>query len=92
MADMVRSDPELVNPVLAEDIPGWTRAMITTFLGDPGDAQAARRIDIFNRGWAPGRAWGVRDRGRWVATLRRRRRTLPSRARAMRPRICASTR
>ncbi len=76
MAEMLRSEPELVNPVVVEDVPAWTRAMITTFLGDPGDAQAARRIDILTRCWAPGRAWGVRDRGQWVATLRTDERTL----------------
>ena len=76
MAMMSRSDLELVHPVLAEDIPAWTRAMITTFLGDPNDAPTARRIDLFTRGWEPMRAWGVRDRGRWVATLRTEERTL----------------
>src|SRR5947207_6065968 len=64
------SVPELVNPVPVEEVPGWVRAMVSTFLGDPNGAQAARRIDLLTRAWAPERAWGVRDRGRWIATLR----------------------
>ncbi len=67
---------ELVNPVPAEEIPGWARAMITTFLGDPDGPQTPRRIDLLERGWDSARAWGVRDRGRWVATLRTEERTL----------------
>lgn len=62
--------PELVNPVPVEEMPGWVRSMSTTFLGDPDGPHAARAIDQQTRGWDPQRAWGVRDRGRWVATLR----------------------
>jgi predicted acetyltransferase len=62
--------PELVNPVPVDELPGWVRSMSTTFLGDPDGPQAARLIDLLTRGWDPERAWGVRDGGRWVATLR----------------------
>jgi predicted acetyltransferase len=71
-----RSDPELVNPIDAEDIPAWARAMITTFLDNPDGAPTDRRIDLLTRCWEPGRAWGVRDNGRWVATLRTEERAL----------------
>ncbi len=50
--------------------------MVSTFLGDPDGPGAARRIDLFGRSWDPPRAWGVRDRGRWVATLRTEARAL----------------
>jgi predicted acetyltransferase len=73
---MVTAPPELVNPVAVADTPAWTRAMITTFLGDPDGAQTDRRIDLLTRGWDRTRAWGVRDRSRWVATLRTEERML----------------
>jgi predicted acetyltransferase len=62
--------PELVSPVPVEEAPAWVRAMSATFLGDPDGAQTERRIEVLRRGWDPARTWGVRDRGRWVATLR----------------------
>ena len=73
--------PELLNPVPAEEIPGWTRAMLTTFLADPYAEEALRRIAILERSWDPARAWGARADGRWVATLRSeaRRLTVPGR-------------
>ena len=92
MAEMLRSEPELVNPVVVEDVPAWTRAMVTTFLGDPGGAQTARRIDILTRCWEPARAWGVRDRGQWVATLRADKRTLAVPGAGDATEVCASTR
>ena len=61
---------ELVNPVCADEIPGWARALATTFLGDPHGPGVERRIELLRHSWEPGRAWGVRDGGRWVATLR----------------------
>lgn len=70
MTGMLPSVPELVNPVPEEDVPGWVGVMATAFLGDPDGPSTARRIDLLRRGWDPGRAWGARDRGRWVATLR----------------------
>jgi predicted acetyltransferase len=71
-----RSEVSLVNPIAIEEIAGWVRTMVSTFLGDPNGSQAARRIDLFKRDWDPQRAWGVRDRGRWVATLRTETRAL----------------
>jgi predicted acetyltransferase len=76
MSSMLASVAELVNPIPAEEVPGWTRAMATTFLGDPDGPQTARRIDVLGRSWEPARAWGVRDRDRWVATLRTETRSL----------------
>jgi predicted acetyltransferase len=76
MAGMTVRVPELVNPVPADEIGPWTRAMIATFLGDPDSAEARRWVDTLGRRWQPERAWGVRDRGRWVATLRTETRAL----------------
>jgi predicted acetyltransferase len=66
----------LVNPIPVEHAPAWVRAMATTFLSDPGSPDTARRIDLLTRSWDPKRAWGVRDGGRWVATLRTEARVL----------------
>jgi predicted acetyltransferase len=70
------SGPELVNPIPVEQVPGWARAMATTFLADPNGGESARRTDLLGRRWDPMRAWGARDRGRWVATLRTEARSL----------------
>jgi predicted acetyltransferase len=70
MPSMPPVTPELVNPVPVEEVPGWARAMASTFLGDPAGPATARRIDILSRRWEPERAWGVRDGKGWVATLR----------------------
>ena len=79
MGPMATAVPAIVNPVSVEDVPGWTRSMVTTFLGDPHGAGTARRIEILRRCWEPERAWGARDGARWVATLRTeaRRLTVP---------------
>jgi predicted acetyltransferase len=61
---------EIVNPVGAEEIPAWARALATTFLGDPHGPGVERRIELLRRIWEPERAWGVRDGDRWAATLR----------------------
>jgi predicted acetyltransferase len=50
--------------------------MATTYLTDPDGPGQQRYIDLITRKWEPERAWGVRDRGRWVATLRSERRAL----------------
>lgn len=79
MSDSPRRDAaalDLVNPIPLEEVPGWARAMSATFLTDPDGDVTARRIDLLRRGWEPDRAWGVRDRGRWVATLRTEARSL----------------
>jgi len=68
MMRVMSSTAELVNPIPADEIDGWARSMGTTFLRPPdhGDPWIAgvRRL------WNPARAWGARERGRWVATLR----------------------
>ncbi len=61
---------ELVHPVPLEEVPGWVRTMAANFLSDPHHPQTARRVELLSRHWEPARAWGARDRGRWVATLR----------------------
>lgn len=70
------SSLEFVNPVPGDEVPGWVRAMTTTFLGEPDGSGTARQIDLLTRCWDPSRAWGVRDRERWVATLRTEARTM----------------
>jgi predicted acetyltransferase len=70
------SAPEVINPVPVDEIPAWARAMATTFLRDPHDPGGERHIQLLTRAWEPERAWGVRDGGRWVATLRSERRAL----------------
>ncbi len=61
---------ELVNPVTVDEVGGWSRAMATTFLRDPDGPDAARRVAMLRDRWDPERAWGGREDGRWVATLR----------------------
>lgn len=73
---MTAMPAELVHPVPADEIPDWMRSMAAGFLGDPDDAQLPRRVEALRRVWEPGRAWGARDRGRWVATLRSETRAL----------------
>jgi predicted acetyltransferase len=63
------SDVEIVHPVDAEHVVAWTAAMMTTFLGDPAESRTWAEWRREN-GWDPDRAWGARERGRWVATLR----------------------
>jgi predicted acetyltransferase len=60
---------EIVNPLAAEDLPGWMATMATTFLEDPEGERTAQRVKNFARRWDPERTWGARDRGQWVATL-----------------------
>ena len=64
------STPEHTHPVPVDEVEPWTRAMVATFLGDPDGAGARRRVDLLTREWDPDRSWGVRDGGRYVATLR----------------------
>ena len=67
------SDPQIVHPFPADQIDGWVRTMSATFLEEAGDDAHQRWVQSLTRDWDPGRAWGVIDRGRCVATLR----TLP---------------
>ena len=64
---MRRSDPELVHPIAVEHVPAYFTSMATAFL-DLQDL-TADRLEEFARSWDPSRSWGVRDGGRWVATL-----------------------
>lgn len=68
--------PELINPLAPEEISAWAAAMAVTFHGDPDHPDVARRHELLRAVWDPDRAWGARDRGRWVATLRTETRTL----------------
>ena len=61
---------EIVNPVEVEQIPSWLRGMAATFLEDPHSQSLKNWGQALARLWDPERAWGARDGGRWVATLR----------------------
>jgi predicted acetyltransferase len=73
---MSASRPEIVNPVGLEEVPSWLRSMAAAFNEDPSGARLERWTQVVTRLWEPGRAWGARDRDRWVATLRTETRTL----------------
>ncbi len=62
--------PELVNPVDTEEIPGWLATLSTTFLEDPEGETAPAWRRRSERDWDRDRTWGMRDRGRWIGTLR----------------------
>lgn len=51
MSRVSPSAPELVNPVPAEEIAGWSRAMANTYLVDPDGPDEQRHIDAFARKW-----------------------------------------
>ena len=70
------SAPEIVNPVPVEHVEPWLRQLASTLLGDPYDSDFPRRVQRRLRNWDAQRTWGVRDRGRWVATLATDARTL----------------
>jgi predicted acetyltransferase len=73
---MIRAMAELVHPVAVEEVPSWSRTMGANFLNDPHTPEAARHAGVLTRTWEPERAWGARDHGRWVATLRTDTRTI----------------
>jgi len=73
---MERSPVAIVNPVDVEETSSWLRALVATFLDDPSGPSVERWTGVLARTWEPARAWGARDRGRWVATLRTETRTL----------------
>ncbi|HEX5195212.1 MAG TPA: GNAT family N-acetyltransferase [Solirubrobacteraceae bacterium] len=75
-AATVSSLPEIVNPVELDEVPSWLRALVSGFLEDPYAASVERWARVAALAWEPERAWGARDRGRWVATLRTERRKL----------------
>ena len=70
------SKVEVVNPVPADEVPAWIGAVATSFLDDPAGAGTNRWTDVIGRRWDPSRAWGGRDHGRWVGTLRTEPRSL----------------
>ena len=67
---------ELVHPVGPEEIPGWVRAMATAFLQANEGKDVDQWVEQTRQSWVPARAYGVRDRGRWVGTLRTEPRTI----------------
>src|SRR5579875_2852712 len=62
-------DLAVLNPVPLDEASDWLRTLVTTFLGNPYDDDFPRRVGRWSSEWIPERTWGVRDRGRWVATL-----------------------
>ncbi len=73
---MATSTLEIVNPLSAEDLPGWVATMATTFLEDREGERTAKWVKNVGRRWNPERAWGARERGEWVATLETEDRTV----------------
>ena len=67
---------ELVHPVDVAEIEPWMAQLTTALLGAPWEQDFAPRVAGRRREWRPGRAWGARDRGRWIATLATEERTL----------------
>jgi predicted acetyltransferase len=67
---------EILNPLTADQLPGWLATMATTFLEDPEGERTAKWVKNVERRFNPERAWGVRDRGVFVATLETEDRTL----------------
>jgi predicted acetyltransferase len=60
---------ELVHPVSVDEVEPWLAAFATTLLGSPWDDDFPRWVERWRRDWPDDTVWGVRDRGRWVATL-----------------------
>lgn len=79
---MTTSTLEIVNPLAADQLPGWLATMASTFLEDPEGEDIAKWVKnverrwSLGRRWSPERSWGARDRGAWVATLETEDRTL----------------
>jgi predicted acetyltransferase len=73
------ADAQIIDSIPVEEADAWYSAMHTTFLetadGPEFEAGHAARVSF----WAPGRHWGARADGRWVATLAtlQRRLTVP---------------
>ena len=61
--------PEFVHPVPVEDVRDWMSTLVATFLDNPYDEKFEKWVARWERKWNPGRTWGQRDRGRYVATL-----------------------
>ena len=73
---MALARPEIVNPIDPAEIAGWAATMAVAFHRDAADPEVVRRHELLRSVWDPDRAWGARDRDRWVATLRTEPRTL----------------
>ena len=67
---------EIVNPVPVEQVEPWLRQLGSALLDNVYDSNFPRRVQRRQRAWDPDRSWGVRDHGRWVATLATGARTL----------------
>jgi predicted acetyltransferase len=64
------TDVEIVHPMPADELDGWTETMAITFLDYSGrNDQSARRLDALRRDWLPDRFWGARAGVQWVGTL-----------------------
>ena len=68
--------PEIVHPVGVEHVEGWTHTFATTLFLHPFGDELATMVHRSREAWEPHRSWGVRDRGRWVATLATNERTI----------------
>lgn len=60
---------EIIHPVAVDEAAAWLASMRITYLGSSTGADVARRVARAQAFWVPEQVWGVRDRGRWVATL-----------------------
>lgn len=60
---------ELVNPVHPAELEAWSATLRTTFLQQPDPEEDARSAQRWAARLEPGRTWGAREDGRWVATL-----------------------
>jgi predicted acetyltransferase len=61
---------EISNPVPVDEVEGWVRQVGIGLLANPYDSEFSRRFEARRRNWVPERVWGVKEEGRWVATLR----------------------
>jgi predicted acetyltransferase len=79
------NEPEIVHPVDIREVEPFLQVLLRGLLQDPYD-RIAERAEQTRRNWNPDRAWGARDEGRWVGTLRTEERclTIPGVGRATR--------
>lgn len=67
---------ELIHPVGPDEIPEWVKAMAPAFLQASTGEDVDRWVQRTRQAWIPARAYGMRDAGRWVGTLRTEPRTI----------------
>lgn len=60
---------EVLNPIPVAEVASWVSASATALLQPTSGDDFVRRVERRSRNWLPERAWGVRDRNRWVANL-----------------------